>query len=107
MRVIKWLLATVLVIVFLAAGTVFVIITFYKKELTAILMQELKSKYGLILKVDKVKVSFLDNWPHASVELNDVIIESELNAGKSEPLIKAGSLSLSFDLQRMTHKEFI
>ncbi|WP_396127453.1 AsmA family protein [Aurantibacillus circumpalustris] len=95
-----------MILLILAGGTVFVIITFYKKELTALLVDNLKTNYGLTLQVKDIRVSFFDNWPQASVKLKDVFIANELT-GKNEPLLKAGSLSLSFNLKKMLNKEFI
>ena len=45
-------------VVLLLAVAVFVLITFYKKDLTVLLTEELKTKYGLNLKVGDIKVSF-------------------------------------------------
>ena len=44
----------------------FVLITFYKKELTGLLTDNLKINYGLNLnlKVENIDVSFFDNWFH-------------------------------------------
>ena len=107
MKFIKWLLISLFILIFLLGGSVFVLITFYKKDLTNMLVEELQTNYGLRLQVRDIDVSFWDNWPHASVELEDVVLESELNKGKSEAVLKAGSLSLSLNVEQMLHKQFL
>jgi hypothetical protein len=107
MKFIKWLLISLFILILLVGGSVFVLITFYKKDLTNILVEELQANYGLKLQVGDIDVSFIDNWPHASVELEDIILESELNKGKSEAVLKAGSLALSLNVEQMLHKQFV
>ena len=106
MKYIKRFFLGVLILLILSGGTIFVLITFYKKELTSLLIDNLKTNYGLTLKVADIRVSFFDNWPHASMQLKDVFVASDLN-GKSEPILKAGSLALSFNMKKMLQKEFV
>lgn len=106
MKLIKRFLIGVLILLFLSVGTVFVVVTFYKKELTAILIENLKINYGLTLKVSDASVTFFDNWPRASIKLNGVFLANDVG-GKVQPLLNAGSLSLSFNLRRLLQKEFI
>jgi len=107
MKIIKRILLGLLVILFLAAAVVFVMITFYKKEMADVLIQNLKNKYALTLRVEDARVSFFSNWPHASIELKKVYLANDLYANKSEPLLKAGSISLSFNLKRLLQNQFI
>lgn len=106
MKYIKRFFIGLFILLILAGGTVFVLMTFYKKEMTGLLTDNLKTNYGLDLKVGGIQVSFFSNWPHASIQLKDVYVASELN-GKSEPILKAGSLALSFNLEKMFQKEFV
>lgn len=106
MKYIKRFFIGLFVLLFLLGAAIFVTMTFYKKELNSLLIQNLKINYGLELKVEDIRVSFFDNWPHASIQLKNIYIASELN-GKSEPILKAGSLSLSFNLEKMWHKQFV
>lgn len=107
MKYIKRILLSLLILLVLIGATVFVTITFYKKELSQLLTETLKTNYGLELKVEDVKVSLFSNWPHASVKLKNVEIKSELNKAANETLLKAGSLSLSFDIRKMLNKQFV
>lgn len=107
MKYLKRFLLTILILVILVTGSVFVLITFYKKEMADLLTESLKTNYGLNLKVEDADVSFLSNWPQASVQLKNIYLSSELYPDKSQPILKAGSLSLSFNLEKLLHKEFV
>src|SRR4051812_6708303 len=107
MKFVKWFLLTVFILILLAAGSVFVLITFYKKELTSLLIENLKTNYGLTLTVKDIKVSFFHNWPQASVELENVSLASTTDNPKGTPFLLAESISLSFNLEKMLHKQFV
>jgi hypothetical protein len=107
MKFFKWFLLSVFILILLAAGSVFVLITFYKKELTSLLIENLKTKYGLTLTVSDIKVSFIHNWPQASVELENVSLSSTNDNPKGVPFLLAESISLSFNLEKMIHKQFV
>jgi hypothetical protein len=107
MKIVKKVLVTLLILLFLTAGSVFIVITFYKKEMASLLTDHLKESYGLVLKADDVKVSFFSNWPNASIEFRNIRITNVLSAGNDAPLFNAGSVSLSFNLEKLLRKEFI
>lgn len=106
MKYIKRFFLVLLILLFLSGAAVFVLITFYKKELTSLLAENLRTNYGLDLKVEDISVSFFSNWPHASVKLKDVCATNSLHPSRWGPLFKARSVSLSFNLEKMMHKEF-
>jgi hypothetical protein len=105
MKFVKRLIILFLILLFLSLGTVFVLITFYKKEMATMLTQHLKESYGLTLKAEDVNVSFLSNWPNASVQFENIYLSNDLY--NEEPLLKASSVSLSFNLRKLLKKEFI
>jgi uncharacterized protein involved in outer membrane biogenesis len=105
MKFLKKLLISLLILIFLVAGSVFILLTFYKKELTQHIIDSLKTNYGLNLEVEEIKVSFISNWPLASVELRNVFISGDQQYGGS--IVKAGSLALSFNIKKMLNQEFI
>jgi len=107
MKYIRRFFIGLMALLLLSGAIVYVLITFYKKELANLLRENLKVNYGLDLKVQDVTVTFFDNWPHASVKLKNVYLANTINPSKSGPLLKAESISLSFNMQRMMHKEFI
>lgn len=107
MKIIKRVLIGLLILLFLAVGTVFIVITFYKKEMASLFTDHLKETYGLVLKADDVNVSFFSNWPNASIEFKDISLTNVLSAGNDAPLFNAGSVSLSFNLEKLLRKEFI
>ncbi|MBA2610416.1 MAG: AsmA family protein [Bacteroidetes bacterium] len=91
--------------ILLIATSVFILVTFYKKELTTALIDNLKEDHGLILKVEDVSVSFFSNWPNASIQLRKTVLAGELYLSK--PILTAGSISFSLDLMRLLKKQFI
>lgn len=101
MKVVKWILVCLLAAVFLSMTAIFLLLTFYKKELSAKLIDELNLRYGVVLKVNEVRVSFIDNWPHASVDFQEVSIRSALAPTSSPDLIHAKSLAFAFDLRQL------
>lgn len=107
MKHLRRILLALLLLLLLSGATVFVIITFYKKELATLLTDTLKTNYGLILKVEDVNVTFFTNWPHASVKLKNVSIASSLAKDTTEPILKASAIALSFDLKKMLAKQFV
>lgn len=107
MKYLRRILLGLLILLLLSGATVFVIITFYKKELATLLTDTLKTNYGLLLKVEDVNVTFFTNWPHASVKLKNVRVASSLAKDTTEPILKASAISLSFDLKKMLAKQFV
>ncbi len=106
MKIVKRVLVGLLILLLLAVGTIFVVITFYKKEMASLFTDHLKTTYGLVLNTDDVKVSFFSDWPNASVEFRNIRVTNVLNDGSQAPLFNARSLSLSFNLKKLLQKEF-
>jgi len=104
MKFLKRFTIGLLILIVLLAGSVFVVITFYKKELTSVFIETLKQNYGLTLKVERVRVSLISNWPHASVQLKNVQISSDKAEGS---FINAGAIDLSFNMEKLLHRQFI
>ncbi|MDO8999612.1 MAG: AsmA-like C-terminal region-containing protein [Bacteroidota bacterium] len=84
---------------------VFILITFYKKEILSAVISNLKDDYGLVLKTEDINVSFFSNWPHASIQLKNTNLTRELFEDK--PILVAQSVSLSFDIMKLLKKQFI
>ncbi|MDF2452857.1 MAG: hypothetical protein K0S26_2361 [Bacteroidota bacterium] len=105
MKFVKRIILILFLLVFLAIGTVFVTVTFYKKELAEMLIANLKESYGLTLKSESIRVSFISNWPNTSVQFKNISLSNDVQP--DEPLLKAASLSLSFNIEKLLHKEFI
>lgn len=107
MRYLKRILLGILVFVLLAGIALFVTITFYKKEIAVILTDHLKINYGLYLEVEDVEVSLFSQWPHASVKLKNVVVANHADHQKVQPLLKAGALSLSLNLEEVLKRKFV
>lgn len=71
------------------------------------LTEKLKENYNITLKTDEVNVSFFSNFPHVSVNLKNIYLANDAFKHKNAPLLKAGSLSLSFNLKKLLQKQFI
>ncbi len=105
MKFVKRLILILFILLFLILTSVFIIISFYKKEMITLLTDNLKESYGLTLHVEDVDVSFISNWPSASIQLKNTFVLNDLC--KDEPLLKASSISLSFNLQKLLQKQFV
>lgn len=97
-------LTTILVVPILIA---FFAITFYKKELTELLITQAKTTYGLNIKIEDTKVSLFENWPNATIELTNVSACSDLCAKSAPPIFQAQSISVSFNLIKLLNKTFV
>jgi hypothetical protein len=98
------LLAIILILPVLVA---FLAITFYKKELTELLISGAKTAYGLDIRMDQTKVSFFENWPNATIEVTDVKASSSLAPKSAPSMFQAQSISISFNLLKLLNKKFV
>ena len=95
------------VIITIPLLSAFLAITFYKKELTNLLIAQAKVKYGLSIQLKDTRVSLFKNWPNAAIEIKDVVASSDLSPKNAPPLFIARSISVSFNFQKLFHKEFV
>jgi hypothetical protein len=105
MKYLKRIVLAILVLVVVLIAALFVITAFYKKEIADVLTKNLKEGYALSLKVDEVDVSLFENFPQASINLKNVSLDNDLHPA-SEPLLKAGNVTVSFSLRKLVKKEF-
>lgn len=105
MKYIKRCLLAVVVLVALILTALFIITTFYKKEIAEVLAEHLKTNFALTLKAEDVDVSLFENFPEASVSLKDISIDNDLHPA-SEPLLRAGKVTVSFNLRKLLKKQF-
>lgn len=107
MKLLKRLFLGLFVLFLLLGAAIFVLITFYKKEIAVILTDNLRTNYGLYLEVEEVDVSLFSNWPQASVKLKNIVVANDPDHKKVVPLLKAGSLALSLNLENVLKKKFV
>jgi len=107
MKVVKWILISLVTVLFLAMAAAFLFLTFYKKDLSEKLINELEVRYGVILKMNEVNISFIDNWPHASVDFQDVVVRSAFAPAYSPDLLQAKSLAFAFDLKQLRKGQIV
>ncbi len=105
MKFFKRFLFTILIIFTFVIGSIFVIVLFYKKEIVTLLTTNLKIQYGITLKAEDVRVSIFNNLSSASVQLKNVYLANDLQP--NEPIVKANSLFLSFNLKQLFNGQFI
>lgn len=98
------LLAIILILPLLVA---FVALTFYKTELTQLLISNAKATYGLDIRMDRTKVSLFENWPNATIEVTDVNASSSLALKSVPAMLQAQSISVSFNLLKLLDKKFV
>lgn len=106
MKLLKRVLTGILILLTLLVVSLFAFLAYYKNSLKEKLITGLRQNYGLCLTVDNIRVSLFSNWPHASVQLNKVLLSND-SSNKQPPVLRAGSLSLSFSIKRLMHREFI
>jgi hypothetical protein len=85
----------------------FLAITFYKKELTELMISNAKAAYGLDIHMGQTKVSFFENWPNATIEVMDVKASSNLSPALAPAMFQAQSISISFNLLKLLSKKFV
>ncbi|HRG51600.1 MAG TPA: AsmA-like C-terminal region-containing protein [Bacteroidia bacterium] len=85
----------------------FLAITFYKKELTDLLIAKAHATYGLSIYLEDTHVSLFENWPNGAIKITNVVASSDLSKPNAPPLFKAKSISVSFNLQHLFQKLFI
>ncbi|MDI1355961.1 MAG: AsmA-like C-terminal region-containing protein [bacterium] len=107
MKLVKRATLILLGLLFLLISSAYILVISNKKVLQERLSNELKSKYGLKFEVDKIQVSFFENWPRTSVRFTNVRIQSLLHNPQNREFFNARSMSLSFNLRRMLGGEFI
>jgi hypothetical protein len=105
MKYLKRVVLAILVLIVILIAALFVVTAFYKKEIADALAKNLKDTYALSLVVDEVDVSLFENFPQASVNLKNVSLHNDLNPS-IEPLLKAGSVKVSFSLRKLLKNEF-
>ncbi|HET6227564.1 MAG TPA: AsmA-like C-terminal region-containing protein [Bacteroidia bacterium] len=107
MKYLKRIILLLCIVITIPLLIAFFAITFYKKELTDLLITKAKSTYGLSIKVEDTHVSLFENWPKATIQITDVIASSDLAPKEAPPLFKAQSISVSFDFSELFHKSFV
>ena len=103
----KRILLVLLAVILLLAGTAYVLVLIYKDDLSEKVITAAREKYGAIIEVGQVNVSFWDNWPRVSVEFADLKLRSTLAPQGSEDLLKAKSVALAFNLRQLLQGKIV
>jgi uncharacterized protein involved in outer membrane biogenesis len=99
-RLFLFILAALLLLPLLLA---FLAFTFYKKEITGLLTDRLKTEYNLEAEIGEIELSLFKDWPNSSITLSGTEIKNPGN----NPFFRASKMSLSFDLSKLLQKKFI
>ncbi len=106
-KFLKWIILSLSLILIIPLLVAFLAITFYKKELTDLLMIQAKETYGLNIKISDTRVSLFENWPNATIEAENVIAFSELSEKTAPKIFQAQAISVSFNLLKLLNKKFV
>ena len=82
-----------------------VLLNSYEKEIKKSISDHANQNYGLEIKINDIRFSIFSTWPHISIQLKDVELNSTLTKGPREPFLKAGSIYLSFNLRKLLNKQ--
>ena len=103
-RVLKWTGLILLVLVVLPVTIAAILVTIYSGDISKRIVQEAKERYNIDVSVGKITFDLLDNWPHASIQLNNVVVHGDTLGHKFG--IVAGAINLSFNAQKLFEKSF-
>jgi len=103
----KWIFILLFSIVTIPLLVAFLAITFYKKELTGLLIDQAKTTYGLSIQLEDTHVSLFKNWPNGAIEATNVVASNTLSDNNAPPLFKARSILVSFNLRYLFQKRFV
>lgn len=81
----------------------FLVFTFYKKEISGLLVDKLKTEYGLEAKVGDIQLSLFKDWPNSSI----TVTQAEIKNSGNDPFFIAQNIDLSFNLAKLLKKEFV
>jgi hypothetical protein len=104
MNVLKWILLVLSALLLLIAAGLYILLSAYKGELQQLLIGELKSRHGIDLHAESIKVSLFSNWPHASLRFVNVNLQSDKFP---DSRIHARSISASFNIEKLLRRQFI
>lgn len=95
----------VLIIATLLVVTGVVLLNSYENEIKKSIGQHAKQNFGLEIKIEDIRFSIFSTWPHISIQLKGVELNSSLTKGPREPFLKARSIYLAFNLRKLLNKQ--
>ena len=96
---------TILILIVVIAGVLFVVGYYYGDEAEQLIVTEINRQLDIEVSVEDIQFSVFDNFPYASVEFTDIQTKERLSTSSS-PLLKAGSLSLMFNIYDIVKGEY-
>ncbi len=110
-KMLKWVAIVISAIIILLVSAV-IMGYYFNDRLTGYLINELNKNLDSKVRVEKVKFSFLDKFPHATLKFSNIIIYNpksfKINnqAVTSDTLFFARSLSLQFDVLKLMKNQY-
>jgi uncharacterized protein involved in outer membrane biogenesis len=95
-RIIKWTIGILLSTVLLFVLAVFVLLRYYEDELAKYAIEQSKVQFKTEVRIGDVDLAFWQTFPHASLELQNVFVESASRS--KDTLLSAEKIFLEFDL---------
>lgn len=103
-RIVKGILLFGLLCIVLTAGSLYVLFTAYRHQITQVATEELKQRYGITLHASRARVSIISDWPNVSVQLRDVAAVGESFPGSG---ITAGSMAFSMNIRELLNRRIV
>lgn len=101
----KIIIITILILVSLPLIIAYIAFTFYKKEISNVIIQQLKEDYGLQVKISDINFSLTESWPNSTIYLYNAQLSAVSDS--TEPFFSANKIGLSFNLKKLLQKELL
>jgi len=101
----KRIILFLIILFFVAAGALFIIGYYYGDEAEQLIVSEINQNIDVEVSVEDIKFSLFNNFPFASLEFTDIQTKEKLSANSS-PMLKAGNLSLLFNIYDIISGEY-
>jgi hypothetical protein len=79
--------------------------TYYKNEISEMIIKDLREKRGLEVRMRDISISFTESWPNSTIYLYDAQFRSL--KGKNEPFFTASTMGLSLSLKNLLQRELL
>lgn len=103
-RLLKWISLLLMVLVVLPLAIAAIVVAVYSDDITSRIVHEAKTRYKVDVHIGKVSFDIIANWPHASIQLKDVLVHGDTLGHKFGVI--AGSIDLSFNARKLIQRSF-
>ncbi len=96
-RITRRLLVVLLALIILSAGSVFIVLRYYEDDVIGYVAERIGKNLTTKVTVEKIDLTFWETFPYVSVRFNNVCIQSPKPFEKTDTLLRARSIFLSFN----------